>query len=286
VTVPFPIIDTHLHLWDPDNLDYAWLDDNPLLNKPYLLDDYRTSCGAVEVEKMVFLQCECDFEQYYDEARWVSGLASKDTRIQGIVPWAPLEKGKAARADLEKLTHDPLVKGIRRIIEFEPDIGFCLRPDFIKGVRLCEEFDLHFEINISHNQMANALKMVKQCPDVRFILDHIGKPDIKSQLFDPWKSEIAELASFPNTWCKMSGLVVEADMDRWTAVDLQPYVNHVIEVFGFDRTMFGGDWPVVLQAAGLDEWVDTLYSILQGTSESDMKKLFRENAIDFYRLQN
>jgi L-fuconolactonase len=281
---PFPIIDTHVHLWDPNYLRYSWLDDDPLLNRPYLVDDYRAACGAVAVEKMVFLQCECAFAQYYDEALWVSELARQETRIQGMVPWAPLEKGEAAREDLEKLTQDPLVRGVRRIIQFEEDTEFCLRPGFVRGVQLCAEFDLHFEICISHEQMANALKMVRQCPDVRFILDHIGKPDIKNQLFEPWRAQMKELASLPNTWCKMSGLVVEADMDRWTTADLRPYIGHVLDVFGFERTMFGGDWPVVLQAARLDRWIETLYTILQGTSDSDMKRLFRENAIAFYRL--
>lgn len=284
VTIPYPIVDTHLHLWDPENLRYAWLDENPLLNKPYLLDDYRAACGAVTVEKMVFLQCECDFNQYYDEVQWVSGLAKQDPRIQGIVPWAPLEQGDGVKKHLEKLTQDPLVKGIRRIIQFEEDMEFCLRPDFVKGVQLCAEFGLHFEICISHGQMANALEMVKKCPDVRFLLNHIGKPDIRNQVFEPWKTEIAELASLPNTWCKMSGLVVEADMEHWTPEELHPYIDHVLDVFGFDRIMFGGDWPVVLQAAPWERWVETLYAHLQGASESELKKIFRDNANNFYRL--
>src|SRR5262249_7468067 len=131
----FPIVDTHLHLWDPQRLRYPWLDNNPLLNKPYLLDDFKRACGSVEVGKMVFLQCECEVSQYVDEAAWVTSLAAKDPRIEGIVPWAPLEKGDSVRSDLEQLAANPLIKGIRRIIQFEPDIEFCLRPDFVKGVQ-------------------------------------------------------------------------------------------------------------------------------------------------------
>lgn len=261
----FPIIDTHLHLWDPGNLRYAWLDDNELLNKPYLLEDYRNACGPVQVEKMVFLQCEVDFAQFREEAAWVTSLAKQDPRIAGMVPWAPLEKGDAARADLEALlAANPLVKGIRRIIQFEPEIDFCLRPDFVKGVQALADYGLSFDICISHIQLANTIKLVTQCPKVQFILDHIGKPDIRQQIFEPWKSEIKTLAQFPNVWCKVSGLVTEADHQAWTKEDLKPYIDHVIDSFGFDRVIYGGDWPVAYQATEYPRWVETLEWAVQG----------------------
>lgn len=281
----FPIIDTHLHLWDPGNLRYPWLDDNALLNKPYLLDDYRSACGPVQVEKMVFLQCEVDFSQFREEAAWVTSLAQQDPRIAGMVPWAPLEKGDAARADLEGLlAANPLVKGIRRIIQFEPQIDFCLRPDFVKGVQAVADYGLSFDICISHIQMANTIKLVAQCPNVQFILDHIGKPDIRQQIFEPWKSEIKTLAQFPNVWCKVSGLVTEADHKAWSKEDLKPYIDHVINVFGFDRVIYGGDWPVAYQATEYPRWVETLEWAVQGCSTVELRKLFHDNAEKFYRL--
>lgn len=283
--IDFPIIDTHLHLWDPAYLRYPWLDGNPILNKPYLLDDYNRHCGPVQVEKMVFLQCEVDFAQFREEAAWVTELAKEDTRIAGMVPWAPLEKGEAVRADLEALlAENPLIRGIRRIIQFEPDIEFCLQPDFVRGVQILADYGLSFDICIAHPQLANTIKLVAQCPNVNFILDHIGKPDIKAQLFEPWRSELRTLASFPNVWCKMSGLVTEADHQNWTPADLKPYIDHVLETFGFDRVMYGGDWPVAYQATEYPRWVETLEWAIQGTSEEERRKLFRENAIAFYRL--
>lgn len=283
--IDFPIIDTHLHLWDPAYLRYPWLDGNPILNKPYLLDDYNRHCGPVQVEKMVFLQCEVDFAQFREEAAWVTELAKEDTRIAGMVPWAPLEKGEAVRADLEALlAENPLIRGIRRIIQFEPDIEFCLQPDFVRGVQILADYGLSFDICIAHPQLANTIKLVAQCPNVNFILDHIGKPDIKAQLFEPWRSELRTLASFPNVWCKMSGLVTEADHQNWTPADLKPYIDHVLETFGFDRVMYGGDWPVAYQATEYPRWVETLEGAIQGTSEEERRKLFRENAIAFYRL--
>lgn len=282
--IDFPIVDTHLHVWDPGYLRYPWLDEIPMLNKPHLLADYNRATGPVQVEKMVFLQCEVDFAQFQDEADWVSSLAQTDTRIQGMVPWAPLEKGEGARADVEKLAANPLVKGIRRIIQFEPDIDFCLRPDFVRGVQLLADYNLSFDICINHTQLANTIKLVAQCPDVPFILDHIGKPDIQNQLLDPWRQEIGQLAALPNVWCKLSGLVTEADHANWSRDDLKPYIDHVIDSFGFDRVMYGGDWPVATQATTYPRWVETLAWAVHGSSATELHRLFHDNAIAFYRL--
>jgi L-fuconolactonase len=272
-------------VWDPAHLHYPWLDDVPFLNKPYLLQDYKKACGPVQVEKMVFVQAEVDFSQFMEEAEWVTQLAEEeDSRIAGIVPWAPLEDGDGARVDLQTLAENPLIKGIRRIIQFEPDIEFCLRPDFVKGVQILPDYDLHFEICVNHTQMANTIKMVERCPEVTFILDHIGKPDIKNQVFEPWKQELKTMSEFPNMWCKMSGLVTEADHDNWTREDLKPYIDHVMECFGFDRAVYGGDWPVAYQATEYPRWVETLEWAVGGCSEEELGKLFRDNAISFYRL--
>ncbi len=280
----FPIVDTHLHVWDTTRLSYPWLAPIPLLNKPYLLADYDRACGRVAVGKMVFVQAEADFAQYRQETAWVSELAQQDHRLQGIVSWAPLEKGDAARPELEQLAQNKLVKGIRRIIQFEPDMEFCLRPGFVQGVRALPDYGLTFDLCIMHLQMANTIELVRRCPNVQFILDHIGKPNIKDQLLDPWRGELRTLAGFPNVWCKMSGLVTEADHAHWSRDDLRPYIDHVIDSFGFDRVIFGGDFPVVLQASPWTRWVETLEWALVGCSEEELRKVFRDNAVAFYRL--
>lgn len=280
----FPIVDTHLHVWNPTHLRYPWLDDNALLNKPYLLDDYNRACGAVSVERMVFLQCEVDFSQFMDEANWVDSLADQDSRLQGIVPWAPLENGDAVRPDLERLAANPRVKGIRRIIQFEPDLDFCLRPDFVRGVQALADYNLSFDICIDVRHMVNSLELVRQCPNVQFIVDHIAKPRIKDNLLDPWREHMRTFASFPNVWCKVSGVATEADWKNWTREQLKPYIDHVIECFGFDRIMYGGDWPVATQAIDYPRWVETLHWAVKDCSENELRKLFRDNAIAFYRL--
>ncbi len=282
----FPIVDTHLHVWDPQLLRYSWLDDVPLLNKAYLLEDYDRACGPINVGKMVFLQAEVDFDLFLEEAEWVNSLADQDSRLGGIVPWAPLENGDAVGPVLEKLAAKPRIKGIRRIIQFEPDMEFCLQPSFIEGVQLLPRYDLSFDICIAHFQMANTIKMVAQCPNVQFILDHIGKPNIKNNLMDPWRAEIKTLSEFPNVWCKISGLVTEADHQHWTREQLKPYIDHVIECFGFDRVMYGDDWPVAYQATEYPRWVETLLWAVEGCAEGELKKLFHDNADAFYRLDD
>ena len=282
----FKIIDTHLHLWDPDVLYYPWLQEEaPSLNKKFLLEDYTKATNGIPIDKMIFVQCECDRNHYLEELNWVSKLALNDPRIQGIVPWAPLEKGDAVQEELEFISNNRLVKGIRRIIQHEKnDINFCLRPDFIKGVNLLPRYNLSFEICIGHIHLANTLKFVKQCPDVSFMLNHIGKPDIKNGLMEPWKKEIKELASFQNVSCKISGLVTEADLLNWTKEDLRPYFFHIVECFGIDRLVFGGDWPVVTLASSMSCWYETLTELLAEFSLDQKHKLFYSNAEKFYRV--
>jgi L-fuconolactonase len=280
----FPIVDTHLHIWDLGRLSYPWLANVPKLNRNHLIEDYHRACGPVQVAKMVFLQCECDFSQFQQEADWVTEVSRQDPRIRGIVPWAPLEKGGDAHADLARLAANPLVKGIRRIIQFEADPEFCLQPGFVRGVQSLSRHGLSFDLCINHRQLANTLKLVRQCPNVRFVMDHIAKPDIKTGLLDPWRTEMKELARLPNVWCKLSGLVTEADFEQWTPAQLRPYLDHVIGCFGFDRVMFGGDWPVSTQAADYPRWVQVLDEALAGASPDEQHRLYVRNAEKFYRI--
>jgi L-fuconolactonase len=282
--ITFPIIDAHLHLWDINKLKYPWLIDIPALNKTFSLDDYNRVCGDIKVEKMVFMQCECHTSQYQKEVEWITELSRSDSRIKGIVSWAPLEKGEEVRAEIELLKKNSLVKGLRRIIQFEPDPEFCLGSDFIRGVNLLNEYDLTFDICISYLHNKNVIKFINKCPDVRMILDHIGKPDIKGKVLDPWRDEISEISKFPNVYCKLSSLATEADHINWTIDNIRPYVDHIIKCFGFDRLVFASDWPVSSLAANIPVCVNTIDAILKGCSQSELLKVFVHNALDFYRI--
>lgn len=190
----------------------------------------------------------------------------------------------AAREELDALAETGLLRGIRRLIQHRPDPEFCLRPDFIAGVRLLPEYDLVFDVCITHDQLPNAIAFMRQCPDVTFVLDHIGKPEIRTGLMQPWKDQITELAHMPNVNCKISGVLTEADHHAWTREQVRPYVAHCIESFGFDRIMFGGDWPVVELAGDLPGWVGIVDWIVGGCSQHEKQRLFRDNAIRVYRL--
>jgi len=281
----FPIVDTHVHLWHPKQLRYPWLAEVRTLNRPYLLKDYIEAYGALEIESIVFVQCDTHPDDGLKETAWVTSLAAVEPRIQGIVAWAPLEEGAQVAPFVEKLAENRLVKGIRRLIQSE-SVDFCVQPNFVSGVKVLSRYGLSFDICIFHPQLANAIRLVEQCPHVQFILDHIGKPDIKNQLFDPWKQEIKTLAAFPNVHCKISGLVTEADLEKWTPADLQPYIEHVINCFGFDRVIYGSDWPVSTQASDYPRWVQTLKDAVSGCSSEELRNLFRDNAIKFYRLDS
>ena len=278
------IVDTHVHFWDPRRLRYPWLDSIPFLNRPFLPEDLRRASGEVGLGKIVFVQAEVEPGQHLAEAEWVTSLGQDDSRIQAIVAWAPLEKGEAAQEDLGALAEMERVRGIRRIIQFEEDIEFCLNAEFIRGVQLLPRYDLTFDLCVSHVHLENTVELVRQCPEVRFVLDHIAKPDIRGGVLDPWRRDVRRLSGMENVWCKISGLVTEADHHTWTTEDLAPYIDHVIECFGFGRVMYGGDWPVAAQASEYSRWVGALEDAVGGCSDDEVTALFGGNGESFYRI--
>ena len=281
----FPIVDSHVHLAEPSRFGYRWTKNAPSLNRQVLPRHLTEAARPVAIEQFVFVEVDVDFPQHLDEADWVAGQAEQDPRLTGMVAALPLERGAAVEAELEALCRHPLLKGIRRLIQTQPDPDFCIRPDFIAGLKLLPKHDLAFDICVLHHQMANVIKMVRQCPEVRFVLDHIGKPGIKAGIFDPWRQQLKELASLPNVDCKISGVTTEADHQNWTREQLKPYIDHTIESFGFDRIMYGGDWHVSELAGTYPEWVAIVDWIVEGCTAEEKRKLFRDNAIRFYRLK-
>jgi len=281
----FPIVDSHVHLWDPGHFRMSWLDGNDNLDRAHGIAEYRSATEGMAVNAMVYLQVEVEPPYALLEARWAADRAREDPRLKGIVAWAPVEFGERVRAFLDALVAvDPRVRGVRRIVQSEPDPGFAVRPDFIRGVQALAEYDLSFDLCIHHPQAPAAVELVRRCPNVSFILDHIGKPNIREHVLDPWRGQIRELAALPNVICKVSGMVTEADHQHWSAEDLRPYVEHVLECFGEDRVAFGGDWPVVTEASTYRRWVETLDALTSGLSPAAKRKLWAENARRFYRI--
>jgi L-fuconolactonase len=218
------------------------------------------------------------------EANFVAELSAADPRIQGIIACARLERGAAAAEELDALAYIGKVRAIRRLIQTQPDPEFCLRPNFITATRLLPRYGWAFDICVLHHQMPMVLDLVRKCPDVMFVLDHIGKPGIRTGLIEPWRQQITELAGLPNVTCKISGVLTEADHRGWTREQLRPYIEHCIERFGFDRLMFGSDWPVLELAGTYSDWVGILNWIVARASADERRQLFRDTAIRVYGL--
>jgi len=257
----FPIIDTHLHIWDMQRLKYSAFEGHPIFGKTYHIEDYQKECEGLDIEAMVFLECYADFDekggQYLEEIEFVEDSALRDSRIKGIVPMAPVEWGARVEPLLQTMQdRHPMVNGIRRIMEFDDDPrALTLSKEFIEGVNLLEKFDWHFEINVNYTQMDIIREFVQHIPNVRMILDHCGKPGIKEGAIDQYRNDIQELAQHPNVWIKLSDLPAYADQEHWTDEDLKPYIDATFDTFGFDRTLFAGDWPICLQATSMKRWV-------------------------------
>ena len=284
------ILDSHIHFWDPDHLRYEWLKSVPDINKPFLPADLIEQSGRHQLEKILFVQAGAHPADALAEVEWVTQLAQQERRIAGIVADAPLEKGAVSvEPHLKILSQNRLVKGVRRLIQGEPK-RFATAPDFVAAVRSLATFQFSFDICVFHSQLGEVVELVAQVPEVSFVLDHFGKPGIKAHdaaIDTVWREEITQLATYPNVWCKLSGLITEADHNGWSQADLQPYIDHVITQFGPQRLMYGGDWPVSLLASERwSEWVEVAFNSLHPLSEAEKQDVFYNNGAQFYRLDS
>ena len=282
-----PLVDSHIHLWEVSKysgIKYPWLDSHPELNKSFLLKELRDATQSFPVKSFVFVQADCEPSQSLAEVEWVTKLAEKNPRICGIVAHAPLENGADVRQHLIILKKNPLVKGVRRLLQNE-NTEFFSNPKFIEGVKMLAEFDFSFDICIKASQLPAAIELVKLCPGVKFVLDHLGKPDVAGKQFTSWQENITKLALLPGgVHCKISGLITEANHKTWHVDDLRPYVLHAIQAFGIDRVIFGSDWPVVNLAGTYIKWINALDNMVSSFSEKDLRKLLYQNCENFYRL--
>jgi L-fuconolactonase len=281
----FPIVDSHVHLYDIERFRYGWLDGAPKLKRTSLLADFDAARGPVAVDKIVFAEVAIDPGLHLEEAAFIQDLAGKDPRLCGMVAHAPLEKGPAIEADLVKLKQHRTLRGIRRLIETERDPSFCLEPAFVEALRLLPKHDLTFDICVKHWALTFGIELARRCPEVTFILDHIGKPGIRHGLREPWWGQIREMAALTNVVCKVSGVITEADHARWRKEEVKPYIAHVIEAFGFDRVMYGSDWTVSQLSHAYPVFVEMLDEVVAGASEAERRKLYRDTAIRVYRLE-
>ncbi len=278
------IIDTHQHLWDMDLFSYTWCKDIPALNRSFRIQDYLLATRGSQLVKSVHIEADVDEPYMLDETRYIFKLAeAQDNPLTGVVACARPEKDDF-REYLDKIVGHHALKGIRRILHTQPD-SLGQGRTFIENVKVLSSYNLSFDLCVLARQLPIAIRLVRQCPSVTFILDHCGVPQVKEKAFDPWRTYMREISGFPNVSCKISGLVAYADPQNWTADDLRPFVEHTIECFGWDRVMFGSDWPVCTLSAPFGKWVETLSMLTQGASDEQRNKLFSQNATRIYKLR-
>ena len=279
----FPIVDSHVHLFDPHRLPYGWLRGLPIERRA-LLAEFDAARGPVAVAGLVFVEAAVDPGHHLAEAAFAQSLADAGPRVTAIVAHAPVERGDAVEADLAALAQNPALRGIRRLIQGEVDPGICLAPDFLAGVRRAGRAGLSFDICIKHWGLVFAIELARRCPEVQFVLDHIGKPGIAHGLTEPWRGQMRDLAALPNVACKLSGVVTEADHAAWTPERIEPYVAHAIDCFGFDRVMYGSDWPVSELTHRYPDWVAMLDRFTAGCTAGELAALYCNTARRVYRL--
>ncbi|HEY1678523.1 MAG TPA: amidohydrolase family protein [Candidatus Sulfotelmatobacter sp.] len=274
-------IDAHQHYWIYNPSEYDWIDHSmAAIRRDFLPDDLKPDLDREEFDGTVLVQTR----QAWDETLWLLELASHSSEILGVVGWADL-RSPDIRSSLKATAANPKLVGLRHIVQSEPDDNFLLREDFLRGISTLEEFDLAYDVLIYARHLPLASEFVKRFPRQRFVLDHMAKPPIKTREIGPWSDGIRRLAEFPNVYCKISGLVTEADWQHWTLDAITPYIDVAFEAFGPDRLMFGSDWPVCLVAASYRQVVASLKDYIQRFSPAVQDAVMGGNAQRFWRLR-
>lgn len=274
-------IDAHQHFWIYHSDEYGWIDDSmSMLRRNFLPEDLAPELERNDVQGSVAVQAR----QTLEETRWLLELAQHNANILGVVGWVDL-RSPDVREQLSRFAKDPKLVGIRHIVQSEPDDRFLLRPDFLRGVSMLEEFDLAYDILIYQRHLPVASEFVERFPRQRFVLDHLAKPPIKVGKIEPWASGIRRLAKFQNVFCKLSGLVTEADWHRWSAEQITPYLDVAFESFGADRLMIGSDWPVCLAAASYKGAMDVVRNYFARFAPEVRNAVTGGNAQRFWKLR-
>lgn len=273
-------IDAHQHYWTYNSTEYAWIDDSmSTIRRDYLPADLKPELDRAGFDGSVVVQTR----QTFEETRWLLDLAAQNPTILGVVGWTDL-RSPNIRSELEVLTRNPKLVGVRHIVQAETDNNFLLRPDFLRGVATLEEFGLAYDILIYTRHLPVAVRFAEQFPQQRFVLDHIAKPPICTGEITVWSDGIRRLAESPNVFCKLSGLVTEADWKNWTPEQIKPYLDVAFDAFGTDRLMIGSDWPVCLLASSYQRVMNVVKEYVSDLPLEQQNAVMGGNAERFWRL--
>jgi len=274
-------IDSHHHFWKYSVEEYPWIGDSmAALRRDFLPEHLRAEIAAVGIDGVISVQAR----QSVRETEWLLALADRNDFIKGIVGWVPLADA-GVRECIGKFAANPKLRAVRHVVQDEPDDRFILGADFNRGVAVLKDFGLVYDILIFERQLAASIEFVDRHPQQVFVLDHIAKPRIGEGAIEPWRANIREFARRENVFCKVSGMVTEADWKTWNEEQLRPYFDTVLEAFGPERLMFGTDWPVCLAASGYARWVETVRKFSAALSADEQEWLFGKTAVRAYSLR-
>jgi L-fuconolactonase len=272
-------IDSHQHFWRFNPNDYGWMKPGWPIRRDLLPADLEPELRARNMDGCVAVQAR----QSLAESRWLLELAEGAPIIRGVVGWGDLCSPNFAQ-ELKEFSAHPKFIGVRHVVQDEPDDEFLLRDDFQRGIAKLRHFGLTYDLLIFPRQLPAATALVQNFPEQSFVLDHLGKPPIRSGELSPWREQVQILAKFPNVACKLSGMVTEADWHNWREDDFKPYLDVVFAAFGPDRLMFGSDWPVCLLAGSYERVFKLVENYVSALGADLQAKFFGENAARIYRL--
>ena len=277
-------IDAHQHFWQlgRDGYDYSWMDAEPLesIRRDFLPADLKTEIDSLNIKRSVFVQTQ----HHVEENRWVLGLADENPFIAGVVGWIDLASPECEDQLLEFKEHPKFV-GVRHVTHDEPNDNFIIRDDVRRGLGVLEKHGVPFDLLFFTKHLHHAKTLAEEFPALPMVIDHLSKPQIKNGHTDDWLDNFAAAAEYPNIYCKLSGMITEADWQNWEPSDLKPYVEKTLELFSPERCMFGSDWPVCLLAGSYEQVFNALDFCLEGLSSAERHRVLAETAVEFYGLK-
>jgi L-fuconolactonase len=272
-------VDSHQHFWQVDKFDYPWMEPHdPVLYQDYLPEQLKPILHENHVSRTVLVQASNSLE----ETEWLLKLAASTTFVYGVVGWVDL-KDPHVDDQLKNFKANKRFKGVRHLVESETKDDWLIQPEVLHGLSRVEKYGLSYDLLVHTRHLKYVPKIVEKCPDLDLVIDHMAKPNIENGELDEWAKALKPVAAHKNIYCKMSGLVTEAGAG-WVTGQLQPYVDYALELFGPERLMFGSDYPVCLKVATYEEVLEAFKGLLDYLDDAEIKRIFRENAADFYRL--
>jgi L-fuconolactonase len=276
-------IDAHQHFWElREPFDHRWLVENPKLariQRNYLPEDLAPLIRSVGIDRTVFIQTQ----HMTDENDWVLKLADQYEFIAGVVGWVDLA-GAECEQQLTAVMDHPKFVGVRHVTHDEPDDDFIVRPDVLRGLAVLEQHGIPFDLLFFTRHLRHAARLAEQLPNLKMVIDHLSKPPMKARTMEDWLPDFRRASTYPNLYCKISGMVTEADWQQWKVNDLRPYVEQAIELFGPERCMFGSDWPVCEVAGSYEAVFHAAQECLAGLSTAEQNDVFGGTATRFYAL--